>query len=168
MLLGKPSSFLHCNLQCLSHRNLVRRDSGHDNQRVVRNHPQSAVVPALTTLLTTVCVSNSVNDPVDAPDSSENGCRDRPAEARDQKCAEDGGVVLVEVLVRALSRVEGKHGLLGRGRCGLDLLVRCIFEGVGDLCGLAERADAAAVPGANDEGADDGAEDIASGCRWCR
>jgi hypothetical protein len=73
-------------------------------------------------------------------------------------------VVLAEVLVRALGRVEGEERFLGgRGR-GLDLLVGGVFEGVGDLGGFAEGADAAAVPGADDEGADDCAEDVAGGC----
>lgn len=72
-------------------------------------------------------------------------------------------MVLAEVLVRALRRVEGEERLLGRGGGGLHLLVRGVLEGVGDLGCFAEGAHAAAVPGADEEGADGGAEDVAGG-----
>ena len=62
--------------------------------------------------------------------------------------------MLVEVLVCALGRVEGQHRLLGRGGSGLNLLVRSVFEGVGDLRGFAEGADLSAMPEAYEEGAD--------------
>jgi hypothetical protein len=127
----------------------------------VRNHPQRTVVPSLTALLTTVCVSNGVHNAVDTPHRTENRCSNRPSQTRDQQCADDGWVILAEVLVCALRRVERKHGLLRRGRCSLDLLVGRVFEGVGDLGRLAERADAATVPGADEEGADDSTEDVA-------
>lgn len=147
--------------EALSHSNLVCRDTRHENQRVVRQHPRGTVVPALAALLAAVCVTNSVHNPVDAPDCAQNGSSHRPSEARDQECANDGGVVLAEVLVGALGRVERQHGLLARGSCGLDLLVRGVFEGVRDLGCLAEGTNTAAVPGTDEEGADDGAEDIA-------
>lgn len=148
-------------LNSLSHSNLVRRDTAHDDQRVVRNHPSRTVVPALTALFTTVCVPDSIHHPVDAPHSSEDSCSNGPPKARDQECADDGGLVLAEVLVCALSGVEGKHGLLGGGRGGLNLFVGGVFEGVRDLCGLAEGTDTAAVPDTDEEGADDSAEDVA-------
>jgi hypothetical protein len=107
----------------LGHGDLIRRDTAHDDQRVVGNHPQCAIVPSLTALLTTVCVPNSVHNAVDTPHRAENRSSNRPSQARDQQCADDGGVVLAEVLVRALGRVERKHGLLRRGRGCLDLLV---------------------------------------------
>lgn len=151
-------------LVSLSHSNLVRRDTAHDNQRIMRNHPQRTIVPSLATLLTTVRVPNSIHNTVDAPHSAEDSCSDGPPQTRDQECADDGGVVLAKVLVRALSRVEGKHGLLRCGRGRLDLLVGGVFEGVRDLCGFAEGADAASVPGTDEEGADDGAKDVAGDC----
>ena len=70
-------------------------------------------------------------------------------------------MVLAEVLVGTLGRVEDKHGLLRGRRSSLDLLVGGVFEGVGNLCCLAEAADAGAVPDTNEEGADNGAEDVA-------
>ena len=72
-------------------------------------------------------------------------------------------MVLAEVLVRALRRVEGEERLLRGWGGGLHLLVRGVLEGVGDLGCFAEGAHAAAVPGADDEGADGGAEDVARG-----
>ena len=129
----------------------------------MRNHPQRTIIPPLTALLTTVRVPNSIHNAVDTPHSSEDSSSDRPPQSTDKQCANDGGVVLAEILVRALSRVEGKHGFLGRRRGGLHLLVRGVFEGVGNLGCLAEGTDAAAVPGADEEGADNGAEDVAGG-----
>lgn len=73
-------------------------------------------------------------------------------------------MVLAEVLVRALRGVEGEERFFGSRGGGLDLLVGGVFEGVGHFGGFAEGADAAAVPGADDEGADDCAEDVAEGC----
>lgn len=149
----------------LSHSNLVRRDTGHDNQRIMRQHPRRTVVPALATLLTTVCVTHSIYNPVDAPDGSQYSGSYGPSEARDQECADHGGMVFAKVLVRTLRRVESQHRLLGAGRRGLDLLVRSVLEGVWDLGRLAERSDAATVPGTDEEGADDGAEDVAGNCQ---
>lgn len=152
-------------LQRLSHRNLVRRDTGHDDERIVRQHPRRTIVPALTTLLTTVCVTHSIHDPVDAPDRAQDSGSYRPPESRDQERADDGRVILAEVLVRALGRVEGQHGLLRAGRRGLDLLVRGVFEGVRYLGRFAEGPDATAVPGTDEKRADDGAEDITGSCQ---
>lgn len=73
-------------------------------------------------------------------------------------------MVLAEVLVRALRRVEREHGLLRRGRSGLDLLVGRVLERVGDLGRLAQPSDVAAVPDADEEGANDGTENIAAYC----
>lgn len=130
----------------------------------MRDHPQSTVVSALATLSATVSVANSVHDPVDAPDSSQDSGGNGPPQTRDQECADDGGVVLVEVLVCALGRVERKHSILRRGRSGLHLFVRGVFVGIGDLGCLAEGANTATVPCADEEGADDGTEDVAGVC----
>lgn len=70
-------------------------------------------------------------------------------------------MVLAEVLVSALSGVEGEHGGFGGGSCGLDLFVRRVFEGVRDLGCFAEGAYAPAEPDADEEGGDGGANDIA-------
>lgn len=73
-------------------------------------------------------------------------------------------MVLVEVLVTALGGVEGEElGLaLGGVVGGVDLLVRGVFEGVGDLRGFAEAADAGGEDAAGEEGADYGEEDKAA------
>ena len=107
----------------LSHSDFVCRDTGHDDQRVVRNHPQNTVVPTLASLLTAFGVADSVDDPVDTPESSKDRSGNGPPQTRDQQCAEDSGVVLVEVLVRALGRVESEHRLLRCRRGSLNLLV---------------------------------------------
>ena len=129
----------------------------------MRNHPQRTVVPPLSTLLPTPRVPNRIHHPVHAPDCAQHSSSNRPPKPGDKQRADDGGVVLAEVLVRALRRVEGEHGLLRCRRRRLDLLVGRVFEGVGDLGRFAEAAHAAAVPGADDEGADDCAEDVAGG-----
>lgn len=85
-------------------------------------------------------------------------------EAADQQAAHHVEVVLVEVLVPALGGVEGEEfGFALRGGGRVDLLVGGVFEGVGDLRGFAEGADAHAEVGACDEGADYGEEDEAGG-----
>lgn len=71
-------------LTCLGHGDLVRRDTTHDDQHVVGNNPQRTIVPSLTTLLTTVCVSNSVHNAVDTPHRTEDRRSNRPPQTRDQ------------------------------------------------------------------------------------
>lgn len=120
----------------------------------MHQHPRSTVVPPLAALLTTLCVSDGINHPIDAPERAQNRRRNRPPQPANKQCANDGGVILVEVLVRALSRVEGQHCFLGRGGSGLNLLVRGVFEGVGNLRSFAERTNASAMPEADEEGTD--------------
>jgi hypothetical protein len=126
----------------------------------MRQHPQRTIVPALAAL-TAIRVAQRIHDAVDRPHGAQRRRRNRELETGNRHGAERGRVVLVEVLVRTLRRVEGEHGLGGRRGCGLDLLVRGVFEGVRDFGGLAERANAAAVPGTDDEGGDGGEEDVA-------
>ena len=70
-------------------------------------------------------------------------------------------MVLIEVLVRALGRVEGEHSGPGWGRGGLNLFVGCVFVGVRNLGCFAEAANAAAVPGTDEERGNAGGEDVA-------
>lgn len=114
-----------------------------ENKRVMRKHPQSTIVPSLSTLKT-LCVSPSIQHTVDAPDRTQHTGSNRVLDARDEERSEEGGVVLVEVLVAALGAVEVDHGLGLCRRRGLHLLVGGILVGVGDFCGLAEATDAAA------------------------
>jgi hypothetical protein len=126
----------------------------------VRQNPQNTIVPALATLAT-IRVPNRIDDAVDRPHSSQNSRRGGVLEAGNRHCAQSSRVVLVEVLVRALGGVEGQHGFGRRGRCGLDLLVGGVLEGVRHFGGFAECADAPALPGADYEGRDGGEEDVA-------
>lgn len=70
-------------------------------------------------------------------------------------------MVLVEVLVRALSAVERRHGVCGCWGCCLNLFVGGIFVGVGHFGGFAEGSCAAAVPEADEEGGYCGGKDVA-------
>ena len=129
----------------------------------MRNHPQRPIIPPLPALLPTPRIPNRINHPVHTPNRAQHRRRNGPPQSGNKQSAEDGGVVLAEVLVRALRRVEGEERLLRSWGGGLHLLVRGVLEGVGDLGRFAEGAHAAAVPGADEEGADGGAEDVASG-----
>jgi hypothetical protein len=71
-------------------------------------------------------------------------------------------VVLIEVLVSALRRVEEEHGRGFGGRGGLHLFVGGIFVRVRDLSEFAVLADMdEALPGADKECGESGEEDVA-------
>ena len=162
---------LPCNLRVptypahLSHDKIVSRLAAHKHHGIVRNHPQRAIVPPLATILATPGVTHRVNHAIHTPHRAQYRRRNRISQSADEHGAEGGDVVLVEVLVRALRRVEGQHCGFGLRRRGLHLFVRGVFVGVGDLGCFAEAADAAAVPGADEEGGDAGGEDETV-CVW--
>jgi len=116
----------------------------------MRHEPYDAIISplpsALRTLLLCLRIANRVNRPVDSPDRAGDSRSLRIPKPSNQQRRERCWVILVIVLVRALCAVEEVHRLLLVRGCGLDLLVRGVFVGVGDLGGLAEAADADAVP----------------------
>lgn len=126
----------------------------------MRKKPRNSIVPALASL-SPIRVSMRIHNPVHAPDCTDNRCRERVPQSRNEHRTERSGVVLVEVLVGALCGVECEHSLGCRRAGGLDLFVGRIFVGVGDFGGFAEGADAHALVEACEEGGDGGEEDVA-------
>lgn len=121
--------------------NLKSTDRRHYEHAIVRQLPRNTIVPALATILARVLVSDRVHHAIDSPHSSHNADSSRELESSNEHSAESRGVILVEVLVRALGAVEGDHCFCGRGRGRLDLFVGRIFIWVWDLGGLAGAAD---------------------------
>lgn len=75
----------------------------------MRNHPQNTVIPSFTSLAS-IRVSKRIDDAVHRPHGTQHRRRHRVLESGNEHGAQSRGVVLVEVLVRALRRVEGDHG----------------------------------------------------------
>jgi hypothetical protein len=156
----KPISPLHPTFP-LTSRKIPRRLPRHTHKHIMRNHPPRAPIPALAGLTLRPRIPHRIRHTVHTPHRAQHRRRNRPLQSRDQHSAQGGRQVLAKVLVRALRAVERQHGFLGRGRGGLDLLVRGVFEGVRDFRCFAEAADAGAVPGADEEGGDAGEENEA-------
>jgi hypothetical protein len=74
----------------------------------MRNNTRSTIVPALATILCTPRIPHRIKDAVNTPGRAQNRRDNGKSEARNEHCAEGGNVVLVEVLVGALSGVEGE------------------------------------------------------------
>lgn len=134
-------------------------------QDIASEHPAEAPVPAI---LATIGVADGVQDPVEAPESTECGCRSRIGQACNEHGADGSSLILKEVLVATLGAVELVHGFGIGGRSGLDLLVRGVGVRVGDLGRLAETRDADAEPGVDEEGASYGEERVAGGSQHRR
>lgn len=127
----------------------------------MRYNTRSTIIPARTPSLRTPRIPDRIKNTINTPRGAERRRRQWESQPRNEHSAESGRVVLAEVLVSALSGVEGEHGGFGGGSCGLDLFVRRVFEGVRDLGCFAEGAYAPAEPDADEEGGDGGANDIA-------
>lgn len=150
---GKHSIIPH--RLALSIRNLPCAQACHNKKHILRQQPTSTIIPPL---LTPIRIPNRIQNPIEAPEEPNRRRRNWIRNPRNQQRALHSRHILEKVLMSALRAVEGIHGLCVCGRGRRDLLVGGVFVGVGDLGGFAEGGYAAAKPGADEEGADDGEE----------
>ena len=99
--------FTPTSLTRLTHNKIVSRLAAHKHKHVMRNYSKRPIVPSLSAILSSPRVPNRINHTVYTPHRAQDGRCDGVPQSGNQHGTEGCNVVLVEVLVRALGRVEG-------------------------------------------------------------
>lgn len=161
-----PIEYMYTPYHPLRHDQVVASLDRQPEQPEPPKEVPDASVPPLALLLGDVHVPLREEHPVDAPEDAEGGGGDGVAQAGEEEEGEVVGVVLEEVGVGALGRVEAGEAVAEGVRVGgVDLLIGGVGVGVGDAGGAAGGADGYAVPDVDEGGEGAGEDDVAGGCQ---